>query len=268
MWMSRVVGVAVALVVGVAGSAAAVRLSGYDGPPPESAAVAAVTTAMGQAPSDRPGDVVVCDFWCPEYAGDNVASYDSAPDRTDVVTVTYDLAGPNATEVEAAAAARLRAAGWQADPDGFFARDGLRLTPQIQNTPSGVRATVVLSKGVSAPAVALALAGLLAGAVLGWLLVAAGLRRYRLHGPVVRVVTLAVAAAIVAFAAIYLTRIVPMLVITTAEGGWQPRDVQLAEFVVTAVPQAALIVVAAGLVVLLLLALPPRRAVPSPVPVG
>jgi hypothetical protein len=267
LW-SRIVGVAAALAVGVAGSAAAVRLSGYDGPPAESAAIAAATTAIGRAPADRPGGVVVCDFWCPEYDGDNVASYDSAPDRTDVVTVTYDLTGSSAAEVEAAAADRLRAAGWRAGPDGFFARDGLRLNPQIQDTPSGVRATVVLSKGVSAPAVALALAGLLAGAVLGWLLVAAGLRRHRLHGPVLRGVAGAVAAALVAITAIYLTRVVPMLVLTTVEGGWQPRDVQLAEFVLTAVPQVTLIVAGAGLVVLLLLTLPPRRAVPSPVPAG
>ena len=63
------------------------------GPPPEPAAVAAATTAIGRAPADRPAGVVICDFWCPEYDGDGVASYDSAPDRTDVVTVTYDLAG-------------------------------------------------------------------------------------------------------------------------------------------------------------------------------
>jgi len=267
LW-SRVVGVAVALVAGVAGSAAAVRLSGYDGPPPESAAVAAATTAIGRGPADRPGGVVVCDFWCPEYDGDDVASYDSPPDRTDVVAVTYDLAGSTATEVEAAVANRLRAAGWQPHPDGFFARDGLRLTAQIQNTTSGVRATLLLSKGLSAPAVALAFAGLLAGAVLGWLVAAAGLRRYRMHGPVLRGVAGTVAALIVAVTTVYLLRVVPMLVFLTIEGGWQPRDVQLALFVLTVVPRVALIVAGAGLVVLFLLALPPRRAVASPVPAG
>jgi hypothetical protein len=160
----------------------------------------------------------------------------------------------------------LRAAGWRPGPDGIFTRDGLRLDPQIQNTPSGVRATVVLSKGVSAPAVALALAGLLAGAALGWLMVAAGVRRYRMHGPVLRGMAGTVAALIVVVTAVYLLRVVPMLVIMTAEGAWQPRDVQLAEFVLTAVPGAALIVGGAGLVVLFLLALPPRRVVASPLP--
>jgi hypothetical protein len=98
---------------------------------------------------------------------------------------------------------------------------------------------VVLSKGVSAPAVALALAGLLAGAALGWLIVAAGLRRYRMHGPVLRGMAGSVAALIVAITTVYLLRVVP---------------------------SAALIVGGAGLVVLFLLVLPPRRVVASPLP--
>ena len=259
---ARVVGVAVAVLAGLAGSAAAVRLSGYDGPPPESAAVAAATTAIGPAPADRPGGVVSCVWLCPEYNGDNVASYDSGPDRTDVVAVTYDLTGSDAAGVSAAAASRLRAAGWRAEGDGFFTRGGLRLNPQIQNTPSGVRATMVLSKGLSAPAVVLAVGGLLAGAVLGWLLAAAGARRYRLHGPVLRGVAGAVAALIVAGATVYALRVVPMLV----QMDWQPKDVQLAEFVVSAVPAAMWFLGGAALITLLLLALPPRRPLAAPLP--
>jgi hypothetical protein len=142
MRRGKLFGLVMAVLAGSMLSAAAVRLSAYPGPPSEQAAVAAATTALGSPPLDTPGPVVVCDFWCPALGSDHVVSYDAPADRTDVVAVRYLVPDVRASEVEAAARSRLTAAGWQPSADETLLRDGLRLTLQISNTPSGVDATI------------------------------------------------------------------------------------------------------------------------------
>ncbi len=225
---TAVVGVAAALIAGFAGSAAAVRLSDYPGAPGERAAVAAATTAIGQPPADRPGPVIVCDYWCPEYDGDGVVSYDAPADRTDVVTVTYDLPQTYAAAVEATARQRLAAAGWRAAADDRLTRDGLTLDLQIADTAGGVRATVVAAKAFSAAALALAVAGFLAGALLGGLIAVAAIRRHRRHGPVLRAVTATVAVAVATITLMSAAQLAMLAYHLSAEGAWQARDVQLA----------------------------------------
>ncbi|GAA3351848.1 hypothetical protein GCM10020358_83090 [Amorphoplanes nipponensis] len=250
---ARTVGVAGALLAGALGSAAAVRLSGFPGPPAEADAVAAAVTAIGQRPLDRPGPVVVCDFFCPEDDGDGVVSYDSAPDRTDVVTVTYELSGTSAPAVEARARDRLAAAGWRADRDGDLTRDGLAVGLQIADAGGGVRATVVASKLTSPLAGVLAVAGFLLGAALGGLLVRLAHRRFRRHGPAVSLVAGAPAVVVTALTLGYAA----MAVLMTAHDPRRP-GVQLAEFLLTVFPSVSLAVGGAALLALALVALPPR----------
>jgi hypothetical protein len=251
---ARTAGVAAALIVGCVGSAAAVRLSDFPGPPAEATAVAAAVTAIGQQPADTPGPVVVCDFWCPEPGGDAVVAYDSPPDRTDVVAVAYDLPGTAAAAVEAAARTRLAAQGWRVAGEDFV-RDGSVVDLQIADTVGGVRAVVVMSKDSSSAAVGLAAAGFVAGAVLGWLLAGATERRFRRHGPAVSLVagTLTVLVTAVTFGYATLT------VLFVAHGGPQQPGVQLAEFLLTVMPSLTRAMAVAVVVALLLIALPPRR---------
>ncbi len=256
---TAVVGVAAALIAGFAGSAAAVRLSDYPGAPGERAAVAAATTAIGQPPADRPGPVIVCDYWCPEYDGDGVVSYDAPADRTDVVTVTYDLPRTRAGDVERAARQRLAAAGWRDTGDDRYARDGLTVDLQITDEAGGTRATIVAAKAFSVPALTAALAGLLAGAVLGGLVAAAAVRRHRRHGPVLRAVTATVTSLVVATTLTYALHVGMLAFHLSAQGAWKARDVQLAEFVLTVLPSVSVAVATAVLAVLALLALPVRR---------
>ena len=250
------VGVAGALIVGCLGSAAAVRVSGFPGPPAEAGAVAAAVTAIGQRPVDSPGPVVVCEFFCPDYDGDAVVSYDAEPDHTDVVAVTYELTGADASEVEAAARLRLAAQGWRTDPDGDLSRGDLVVGLQIADTAGGVRATIVASKATTATARVLAVAGFLAGAVLGWLIARAARRRFDRHGPAVRLAAGTLAVVVTAVTMGYATPAVLLI----ANGGPQPPGVQLAEFLLTAFPTLAAAVGGAALVALLLVALPPRQA--------
>ena len=252
---ARTVGVAGALIVGCLGSAAAVRLSDFPGPPAEADAVAAAVTAIGRTPVDTPGPVVVCQYFCPDYNGDAVVAYDAEPDHTDVVAVTYALTGTRATEVEAAARSRLTAAGWRAAPGGDLTRAGLVVGLQIRDTPGGAEATVVASKATSQPARVLAVAGFLLGAVLGWLLVRFADRRFRRHSPAMQ--ALAGIPAVVATAVTmgYAT----LTVLLVASGGPQQPDVQLAEFVLTVFPSLATAVGIAALLALLVVVLPPRH---------
>lgn len=250
----RVAGVAAALITGCLLSAAAVHVSGFPGPPAESDAVTAATTAMGRPPIDTPGPVVVCDYWCPEYAGDNVVAYDSPPDRTDVVAVTYSLPQGRAAETEFAARVRLEDAGWQSRSDGTLTRDNLVLGLQITDTPSGVQATVVASKAVSPLAVTLAVAGFLIGAALGWLVAAGAARRFRRHGDSVRALAGTLTVVVIAVTFGYATTAVLLLY----NGGAWP-DAQFAEFLLTVFPSISIAVVTATVVVLALIALPPRR---------
>jgi hypothetical protein len=264
---ARTVALASALLVGGLGSAAAVRLSGFPGPPAEADAVAAAVTAIRQRPVDTPGPVVDCEFFCPDYNGDAVVAYDAEPDHTDVVAVTYALPGTYASEVETAARSRLAASGWHARPDGDFARGGLVVALQIGDTAGGVRATVVASKADSAAARVLAVVGLGLGAVLGWLLAAAAYRRFRRHGPAVSLLAGTLAVLVTAVAMGYASIAVLML----AHGGPQAPGVQLAEFLLTAFSSLTGAVLAAGLAALLLIALPPRResaGLRLPPPVG
>ena len=249
------VGVAAALIVGCLGSAAAVRLSGFPGPPAEADAVAAAVTAIGQRPVDSPGPVVVCEFFCPDYNGDAVVSYDAEPDHTDVVAVTYDLPGTDASDVTAAARLRLAAQGWRTEPDGDLTRDGLVVGLQIADTAGGVRATIVAAKATTATARLLAVAGFLAGAMLGWLMARAARRRFDRHGPAVRLAAGTLAVVVTAVTMGYATPAVLLI----AHGGPQPPGVQLAEFLLTAFPALAAAVGVAALVALLLVALPPRQ---------
>jgi hypothetical protein len=244
---ARTVGVATALIVGCLGSAGAVRLSGFPGPPAEADAVAAAVTAMGQHPIDTPGPVVVCKFFCPDYTGDGVVAYDAEPDHTDLVEVTYELFGTYADEVEPAAASRLAAAGWRALPGGDFTRGGLIVGLQVRDTPGGVQATVVTSKAPSVVARVLAGAGFVFGAVLGWLLAAAAHRRFRRHGPAVRLVAGTLAVVVTAVTMGYATLAM-----------WVIGGVQFADFLLTVFPSLAIAVAGAGLAALGLIALPPR----------
>ena len=252
---ARTVGVAAALVVGCLGSAAAVRLSGFPGPPAEADAVAAAVTAIGRQPIDTPGPVVVCRFYCPDYNGDAVVSYDAEPDHTDVVVVTYELPGTRAAEVEAAASARLTAQGWQPAPGGDLSRGGLVVSLQISDTAGGAQAMVVASKVVPVPARVLAAAGFLLGAMLGWLLIRAADRRFRWHSPARRALAGIPTVAATAVTMGYAT----LTVLLIAHGAPQLPDVQLAEFVLTVFPSLALAVGVAALVALVLVGLPRRR---------
>lgn len=253
---ARVVGVAAALIGGCLVSAGAVRLSGFPGPPAEPDAVAAAVTAIGQRPVDTPGPVVVCRFFCPDYTGDAVVSYDAEPDHTDVVAVTYELPGTYASAVEAAARARLAADGWQAQPDGDVTRGGLVVSLQIADTAGGVQATVVASKAPSTAARLLAATGFLLGAVPGWLLATAAHRRFRRHGAGVSLPAGTLAVLVTAVTMGYAT----VAVLLIAAGGPQQPGVQLAEFLLTVFPSLATAVAGAALAALALIALPPRRA--------
>jgi hypothetical protein len=245
---ARTVGVAAALIVGCLGSAGAVRLSGFPGPPAEADAVAAAVTAMGQHPVDIPGPVVVCEFFCPDYTGDGVVAYDAEPDHTDLVAVTYELFGTYVADVEAAAGSRLAAAGWRSRSGGDFTRDGLIVDLQIRDTPGGVQAAVMASKATPAAARVLAGVGFVLGAVLGWLLAGAAHRRFRRHGPALRLLTGTLAVLVTAVTMGYATLAVQMI----------GPGVQLAEFVLTVFPSLAVAVGGAALAALLLIALPPR----------
>jgi hypothetical protein len=252
---ARTVGVAGALIVGCLGSAAAVRLSDFPGPPAEADGVAAAVTAIGRRPVDTPGPVVVCDYFCPEYHGDAVVSYDSEPDRTDLVAVTYQLPGTRAAEVEAAARSRLTAQGWRAGADGDLTRAGLVVGLQMRDTAGGSEAIVLTSKAPSVAARALAVAGFLLGAVLGWLLVRAADRRFRRHSPAMRALAGIPAVLATAVTMGYAT----LTVLLVAQGGPQQPGVQLAEFVLTVFPSLALAVGVAALSALVVVGLPPRR---------
>ncbi|MET0491512.1 MAG: hypothetical protein ABW000_00130 [Actinoplanes sp.] len=258
MRRGKLFGLVMAVLAGSVLSAVAVHLSAYPGPPSEQAAVAAATTAMGRPPLDTPGPVVVCDFWCPELGSDNVVSYDAPADRTDVVAVRYLVADSRASEVEAAARSRLTAAGWQPSADETLLRDGLRLTLQISNTPSGVDATIVAAKPASWAAVVLAVAGFALGAGLAWPAVAAARRRYHRHGPAIRGSVAVLAAVVSLLTLLWAAPLALLLGGIAAHNGWTPKDVQLAEFVLTARPwvaPATVVVLAAALILLLL---PPR----------
>lgn len=159
---ARTVGVATALIVGCLGSAGAVRLSGFPGPPAEADAVAAAVTAMGQHPVDTPGPVVVCEFFCPDYTGDGVVAYEAEPDHTDLVEVTYELFGTYADVVEPAAASRLTAAGWRALPGGDFTRGGLGYATLAMWVIGGVQFADFLLTVFPSLAIAVAGAGLAA----------------------------------------------------------------------------------------------------------
>nr|BFE69102.1 hypothetical protein GCM10020092_024030 [Actinoplanes digitatis] len=202
-------------------------------PAGEAAAIAAATTAVGLEPAGPSGAVVVCDYWCPDPGGEGVVSFDSPPDHTDTVAVTYDLSPAAAAEVEAAARSRLEVAGWRPGPDGELTRDGLAvLLPVAADMPAGVRVTVVVSKTVPPSAVALAAAGFVLGAILGGLLAARAARRFRRQGDAVRALagTLTVLVTAVTFG--YATTAALFL----QHGGWPP-DVQLAEFLLTVFPE-------------------------------
>lgn len=251
---ARTIGVAGALVVGCLGSAAAVRLSGFPGPPAQAPAVAAATTAIGQRPADTPGPVVVCRYYCPDYSGDGVVSYDGPADHTDVVAVTYELAGTSAAVVEAAARARLSEQGWRTAPGDTFTRGNLVVGLQIADTAGGVQAIVLASKATPAAARVLAGAGFLLGAALGWLLVRLAGRRFRRHNPGMRALAGIPAVLATAVTLGYAT----LVALLIAHGGPQQPDVQLAEFVLTVFPTLTVAVGVAALLALLLVGLPPR----------
>jgi hypothetical protein len=255
MTWARTAGVAAALIVGCLSSAGAVRLSGFPGPPAEADAVAAAVTAIGQRPGDTPGPVVVCEFFCPEPNGDGVVSYDSAPDHTDVVAVTYDLPRTSAAVVEQAARERLAADGWRSQPDGDLTRAGLVLNLQIADQAGGVRAIVVAAKATSTAAKVLAVGGFLVGAGLGWLLAGAACRRLRWRGPAVSLLAGTLAVLVTAVTMGYAA----IAVMLTAHGGPQPPGVQLAEFLLSVFPALTTGVLAAAVAALLLAVLPARR---------
>jgi hypothetical protein len=118
---------------------------------------------------------------------------------------------------------------------------------------------VVADKAVSPAAVVLALGGFAVGAVLAGPVVAAGVRRYRRHGPAVRASVSALAWALTVLTVLWAAPLAVLLGGLVAQGGGQAKDVQLAEFVLTAQPwvvPATVVLLAAALVLLLL---PPRR---------
>jgi hypothetical protein len=260
---ARLTGVAVALLVGLLGSAAGTRISSYAGPPPESAAVAAAQTAIGERPADIPGPTIRCDFWCPEWNGDNVVSYDSPPDHTDVVAVSYDIPADRVPTVVAGARERLAAAGWhlstsEGDDHQEGVRDGLEITVQSPRGPDTPTVTVLVAKTFSVSAVALAVLGLLVGALAGWLVHAWAVQRLRRHRAAVRLVVVPVCALLSAAVALITLATVNYAVLMTVEGGWTPKDVQLADFVLVLFPTATITLVATALALLALIATPPR----------
>jgi hypothetical protein len=260
---ARMAGVAVAVLAALLGSAAGTRISGYPGPPPEPIAVAAAETAIGQRPTDVPGPTVVCDYWCPEWNGDNVVAYDSPPDHTDVVTVAYDIPRDRVGEVVTTARERLAAAGWQLTTDvgaqsQRATRDGLSLAVQSGADAGSPPVFVLVSKAFSATALALAVLGLLVGALTGWLIHAWAVQRYRRHRAVVRFTVAPVCVLMTVVTALIGLATANLAVMLTIEGGWAPKDVQLADFVLVVFPQATVVLVSTALVLLALVATPPR----------
>jgi hypothetical protein len=259
--LARLVGSSVAVLAAFLGSAAATHLTGYPGPPPESVAVAAAETAVAQRPTDIPGPVVHCDYWCPEWNGDNVVAYDSPPDRTDVVMISYDVPAARADEVEAAARQRLSAAGWQvrtgADQQWIEARrDGLEI--DVRTSQASPTVQVLVSKAFSVPAAVLAVLGFVIGALAGWLVHAWAVQRHRRHRAAIQ---LPIAAACVVFVLVGpLTALATAnyLIRQTIDGHWSPKDVQTAEFILVLFPQATPVLAALALGALALIATPPR----------
>jgi hypothetical protein len=263
---ARLAGVAVAVLAALLGSAAGTRVSGYPGPPSESVAVAAAETAIGERPTDVPGPTVHCAYWCPEWNGDNVVAYDAPPDHTDIVAVSYDIPAARVAEIVATARERLAAAGWQLETavgaeSQRAHRDGLTLTVQSGAGDGTPAVSVLVSKALSATALTLAVLGLLIGALIGWLIHAWAVQRYRRHRAAMRFVVAPVCTVLTVVTALIGLSTADLAVMLTIEGGWAPKDVQLADFVLIVFPQATAVLIATALALLALIATPPRGRV-------
>ncbi|MEV6637653.1 hypothetical protein AB0M54_43680 [Actinoplanes sp. NPDC051470] len=233
-WRGRAVVAAVAVLTGFAGSALAVRVSGYPGPPEQVAAVAAVSSSVGRAPSATTGPTVHCSFWCldPAVPVEGVVSYDSPPDRTDVTTVTFTSPGPSGPPGTSGALDTSPRAG---------------LTLALADEPgNGAAFSVIVAKSLSVPAVVLAVAGLLIGGAAGGLASHRLLRRHRRHSRGRRAITEVLISITAAAAAGYAALTVMLIANNTATGRWRPTDVQTAEFILTAFWPATLAAVVAG----------------------
>ena len=265
---AMVVTLAMAVLVGTVGSAAATRLSGYPGPPSESTAVAVARTAVGETPRDVPGPVLRCDPWCPQTAvdGDDVVAYDHAPDHTDLVHVAYDVARDHAPGVVAAAHGRLAAAGWRVEPivvaDGqrWFeaSRGGLQATVRGTADPELAAVSLQVSKAGSTAAGVLAGLGFLVGAALGALVHRRVVHRYRRHRLLVRAPAAIAAGLVVAGVTPFAILTARYVYVMTTLGMWRPKDVQLAEFVLRLFPEMSLTVGLAALTALILVGTRPR----------
>jgi len=190
---SQVLSTVVALYVGLAGAAIAVRLVGLPGPPSEDAAIAAATAAVGQQPHNVAGPPVACDLYdCPGWDGhDDVVAIQAPVDRTDRTVVSFHLPPAEQPFVAAQARERLIAAGWHAKPvwivdDGQqqleASKDGINLLlTTIIGASDSPPVTVVVSKGFSASTLAALFTGLLGGLLAGRAIAVSAVRRYRRH---------------------------------------------------------------------------------------
>ena len=250
--VARLVGVAVLVLTAGVGSALAVRLSDYPGPPTRAAAATVAGTATGSSP----GELMICTWRCPGPPD----PADVPPEHLDVAIASYDAR----TAGLSGAGTRLAAAGWRTvrrEPAELEAvREGLRVTLYA----TGDRTFVVVSKNATATAVSLAAGGFLAGALSGWLVHVWAVQRYRRHRRAVRATVLAAAGVIVLVTGWLAMRAALLGLLLTVERDWGPDGTPPGEFALLMLPGPYL--AAAGILALGALALPtgrgpqPRRA--------
>jgi hypothetical protein len=267
-----VIATVLAGVAGLAGATAAVHLTAYPGPPTEARALAAAAVALPERPRDRPGPVVSCDYWCPEWTGgEDVVAYDGPLDRTDHALVVYGPSPERVADRVARAHARLAAAGWAVRPvstlgNGFgqftATGAGVRLTVTGRAATGGASHVIdiVVTKGFSRAAVVADVLGFLSGASVGWLLTAWVMQRRRRQHPGLRAATLLTSLPTLLFAALTWYGTTNVLVANVVEGGLaDPNSVLLPGLPFIVFPAVTVAAGAAAIVTTALSALPTSR---------
>ncbi|HEX8630096.1 MAG TPA: hypothetical protein VF755_18210, partial [Catenuloplanes sp.] len=237
----------IALWVALAAAAGSVLLTSYPGPPSTARAIAAAAVAVPGAPPDVPGPVVHCDIICPEWDGrDSVVAFDAPADRTDRVVVSYAPPAREAPAIVTRARERLAEAGWdvtsllvQNDGIASFEASGDGLSLWVTAWPtgsSGDTVSIVVSKGFSAAAVAALAAGFPGGLLAGWLLATWMLQRRRRLS---RTRQAAISAAVIPLLMVAVATVAQtplFLLAKAADDGFTPNDVQIPQFVLSALP--------------------------------
>ncbi|HWG99610.1 MAG TPA: hypothetical protein VNV66_09855 [Pilimelia sp.] len=192
-WMARIIAGLVAPLAALAGAAAVAILTALAAPPEQSHALAVARAAVPQAPSDVPGPVVRCHYWCPDWdRRDNVVAYDGPPDRTDFVRIVFDVPSYQVLGMVTQAHQRLAGAGWRVTPsrapdngmwhfEAVKGGDRIRVLGHLSGEAQGPSVQLIVSKAVTLPAAAGVAGGVVTGLLLGWLGTAWVCRRYRRH---------------------------------------------------------------------------------------